>query len=84
MEEPKTPLVRQFPYNVVLRIAATAARIQIIHLRGVMDPSRGWIFMTLLFYCGAYLLIALSPASWAGFQVGFAIGYSIAMQSARL
>lgn len=31
------------------------------------------------FYCGAYFMVAFLPSKFAAFQVGFSLGYGIAM-----
>ena len=69
-------------YNVVLRIAALAAGIPVMYLRAVNGSEAVVVLMTFLFYCGGYLLIAVAPANWTDFQIGYAIGYSLSMEVA--
>jgi hypothetical protein len=67
-------------HTLVLRLAALTAAIPVILLRNLLDPRT--TLLTLLFFLTPYLLIAWSPNSWSGFQVGFAIRLSISMQVA--
>ena len=71
-------------YKLLIRIAALAAAIPIMNLRSINGAEAGIVFMTVMFYCGPYLLVALGPPKWASVQVGFSAGYSVSMLAALL